>query len=139
MKLKFEGKVTTGDSSRVSYCWNEKKHGTEGHHSAEDCDEKNGALWIDGRDVVDEVGEVAWQGPVTCAIYAGTLTGDTAFQGALKIQQGWGYSEYTPMDSDKLFVGPHDILKILEGFKGQEITVWFADETINVLEGVVLR
>lgn len=136
MKLVFEGKVSCGDSSRVGYCWKEDKHGTEGVHTAEDCPEKDGAVWIGSHDIVSEVGEVKWEGPVTCAIYAGSLVGDTAFQGALRLAEGWGYSEYTPMDSDKLFVGPHDLLEIIGGMEGEHITVWFADEPINVLEGV---
>lgn len=137
MKLVFEGKVTTdGHPSRVAYCSREKKHGQPGGHLAPECPEKNGSLWIGERDVVEEVGSVKWAGPVTCAIYCGTLTGDTAFQGALRIQEGSGYSEYTPIDDDELFVGPHDLLKIIGELDGQEITVWFADEPINVLEGV---
>lgn len=120
MKLVFEGKVELGDTSRCS--------GDE--------DEKDGALWIGERDVVEEVGAAKWGGPVTCAIYCGTLTGDTAFQGALRIQEGSGYSEYTPIDDDKLFVGSHDLLKIIGDLEGQEITVWFADEPMNVLEGM---
>jgi len=120
VKIVFEGRVELGDSSRCS----------------SNDDEKDGALWIGARDVVSEIGEVKWNGPVTCAIFAGKLTGDTAFQGALRIQEGWGYSEYTPIESDELFVGPHNLLKIIGDLEGDEITVWFADEPINVLAGV---
>lgn len=136
MKIVFEGKVSTGDKYRVDYCWNKEKHGQPDFHSESDCPDKRGALWIGEHDVVSEVGEVAWSGPVTCAVYAGTLTGDTAFQGALRISEGWGYSEYTPIDPDELFVGPHDLLKIIGDLDGEDVTVWFADEPINVLEGV---
>ena len=121
MLIKFEGKVATGDSYRVSYG-----------------DDRNGSLWIGEHDIVEEVESAKWNGPVTCAVYGGSLLGDTAWSGALRIQQGWGYSEWTPMDSDELFVGPHNLLKIIGEMEGEDVTVWFADEPINVLAGVVV-
>lgn len=121
MKIVFSGKVESGCSSRTS-----------------DGDEKDGALWIGGKDVVSEVGAITWSGPVTVAIASDFLLGNTTYAGALKIAEGWGYSEYTPMDDDQLFVGPHDLLKIIGELEGRNVTVWFADEPLNILEGAVI-
>lgn len=135
MKLIFSGTVSSGDSSRVSYCREHKSD--EGCLAA--CDDKDGALWIGDHDVVSEVGDVTWAGPVNVAIASDFLLGNTTYAGALKIAEGWGYSEYTPMDSDELLVGPHDLLKIIGELEGRDVTVWFADEPLNILEGAVIN
>lgn len=114
--LKFSGEVQTGDTCRVSY--------------DDDDDEINGAIHIGGRDVVDEVANERWSGPVTVAI------ADARFTGDLSVDHGWGYSEYTPVDSDTLTVGAHDIIALIEaaGASGP-VTVWIADEPVDLLSG----
>lgn len=107
--LKLSGEVSCGDGYR---CMDD---GVEG------------AVAVDGRDVVELVEMVTWAGPVTFAF------GDERWTGDLQSALGWGYSEYTPMDADELFVGAHDILAILEGHAGKRVTVWFADEPFNTL------
>jgi hypothetical protein len=108
--LKFQGKVATGDRYRVAYE-----------------DEQDGWIYIGDRDLVEEVARTKWAGPVTVAI------GDDRFSGDLVAEEGWGYSEYTPMDPDELKVGPHNILEILDGHEGEEVTVWVADEPVDLL------
>jgi hypothetical protein len=108
--LKFQGKVATGDRCRVAYE-----------------DEQDGWIYIGDRDLVEEVARTKWAGPVTVAI------GDDRFSGDLVAEEGWGYSEYTPMDPDELKVGPHNILEILDGHEGEEVTVWVADEPVDLL------
>jgi hypothetical protein len=109
--LKFQGKVTTGNACRVGYE-----------------DERDGWIHIGDRDLLADVEEVKWSGPVTVAI------GDDRFTGDLVAEEGWGYSEYTPVDSDELKVGRHNILEILDRREGEEVTVWIADEPVNLLE-----
>lgn len=109
MILKFQGRVEMGDSCRVSD------------------EDENGSVRIGDVDFVDKVGETTFRSPVTVAI------ADERFAGDLELEYGWGYSEYTPMEADKLQVGEHDILQILERYEGKEITVWVADEPINTL------
>lgn len=110
MILKFEGKVQLGDPCRVSE------------------EEDNGAVKIGYRDLVAEVMHYKWNGPVTVAI------ADERFCGDLDAEFGWGYSEYTPMDPDILTVGPHNILNIISNHDGEHLTVWIADEPVNVLD-----
>jgi hypothetical protein len=116
MKLVFQGVVSAGDSYRCG--WGE--------------DDPDGAVLIAGRDVVHEVENVFNKGLVYTAIYRGASA--ITMQGALKVMQGWGYSEYTPMDSDSLFVGPHDLIELILAHRGEEVTVWFADETFNIFD-----
>jgi hypothetical protein len=111
--LKFEGVVESGDVCRVSY----------------GDDEKDGAVHVGGRDVVDEVHAVKWSGPVTVAM------ADERFEGPVAGEMGWGYSEYTPMDPDVLTVGSHNVIEILLRHEGSEITVWIADEPIDIADG----
>lgn len=88
-----------------------------------------GAVYVGGRDLVEEVFDAGFGGaPVTFAFV------DERHEGPLAIDFGYGYSEYTPVEWDKLFIGPHDILKILEGCEGRFVTVWFADEPFNRIE-----
>ena len=112
MILKFHGEIQFGDACRVS-----------------DSDEINGAIFIGGKDVIGEIADTEFSGKVTIAI------ADERFVGDLAVETGYGYSEYTPMESDTLKVGDHDIIKILERNKeGSVITLWVADEPFNVLE-----
>ena len=110
MILKFEGVVTTGDAYRV----------------AEDEDE--GSVLVGGRDLVGEVADAEFTGPVTVAV------ADERFYGDLIIEEGWGYSDWTPMDPDSLVVGEHDIIEVLLRHDGNKVTVWVADEPVNLLE-----
>jgi hypothetical protein len=113
MIKKFKGKIEFGDSCRVGN------------------DDLDGAIHIGGVDVIAELEPKEFNGKVTVAI------ADQRFTGDLSVDMGWGYSEYTPMESDELTVGAHDILKTLRQYEaGQEITLWVADEPINTLEDV---
>ena len=111
MILKFKGKVGIGDDCRVG-----------------ECDKPDGAILIGDRDLIGEVFAAKWSGPVVVGI------ADERFSGPIAIEEGWGYSEYTPMESDSLTVGAHDIIDILEKYIDQEITVWIADEPVNLLD-----
>jgi hypothetical protein len=108
----FDGIVKLGDPCRVDR-W-------EG--------EPDGAVWIGDRDLVTEVEESFEGKTVTIGIM------DEQFDGELFIETGWGYSEWTPMDSDQLHVGGHDILAILERYEGQHVKVVVSDEKVNLLE-----
>ena len=108
----FEGIVEIGDSCRVS-----------GY-----VDYRNGAVWIGEHDLITEIDDSFEGKKVTIGII------DEQFDGELFIETGWGYSEYTPMDSDKLRVGDHDIIKILERYEGQQVKVVVSDEKVNLLE-----
>lgn len=94
--LKFEGTVDVGDEYR---CMEDDEGRTA----------EPGAILVGDRDLVGEVEATKWSGPVTFAF------GDQRWTGDVAAEIGWGYSEYTPMDADKLFVGPHDIIMILSG------------------------
>jgi len=111
MILKLSGLVETGDSSRVGVF-----------------DELDGYIHIGGKDFLSEVAEKEFKNPVTVAI------ADERFSGDLDYDFGWGYSEYTPMESDEMKVGTHDVLEILSRYEGKTVTVWIADEPINTLE-----
>lgn len=88
----------------------------------------NGAFLIGDVDVLDELGSTHFDNPVTVAV------ADKRFSGELNIELGWGYSEYTPMDDDKMEVGEHNIVGIIGQYEeGQELTLWVADEPVNVL------
>lgn len=98
---------------------------------------KHGSVFVGEADLVEEIGsafgpfmgwEIDRRRQVTFAF------GDERFTGDLSCGVGWGYSEYTPMDADKLLVGPHDILAILGQHEGKKATVWFADEPFNPME-----
>jgi len=120
-RLVFEGRVEEGDSSRVS------------------ADDEDGAIRIGGRDVVSEVGATfPERTPLFVAIASDFLLGNCTFEGALKVAEGWGYSEYTPMESDEFSVGPHDILRQLAELSGRNATLWISDAPLNILEGVTL-
>lgn len=108
--LKFEGEIRFGDAYRVAE------------------DEDHGSVFVGDRDITDEVEDAKFTGPVTVGIADATFTGD------LFVENGWGYSEYTPVDSDALRVGPHDILTILSNYQeGEAVTVWISDEPVDLL------
>jgi hypothetical protein len=109
--LRFDGIVTRGeDPCRV------------------DSQETQGAVRVGDRDLVEEVSETTWSGPVTVAL------ADERYSGDLAYELGWGYSEYTPMDADELTVGPHDVIEILLRHEDKSLTVWVADEPFNTLD-----
>ena len=59
---------------------------------------------------------------------------DERFEGDLFVEMGWGYSEYTPMESDTLKVGDHDLIEILRRYEGKEITLFAFNEPSNILD-----
>jgi hypothetical protein len=108
MRLKFKGLVESGDDCRV-----------------ED-EDKAGAIHIGGVDVVAEM--LNHTGRFTFAV------ADQTFDGDLFVSEGWGYSEWTPMESDELKVGNHDLIEILRRYEGQEITLFAFNEPSNILD-----
>lgn len=113
--LTFTGKVTTGDPYRCS----------------EEGVLPDGAILIAGIDILAEIagGKFSgFAGPVTVGI------ADERYSGPLAWESGWGYSEYTPVDEDKLTVGHHNLIEILSRYENQTITLWIADEPFNTLE-----
>lgn len=107
--LQFKGLVESGDAFRC------------------DDEEEPGAVLIGDQDVVGLIAQTTFTGPVTVAIADQRFTGDS-----LTADLGWGYSEYTPMDADELRVGDHDLLAILDRHVGKEVTMWVADEPIDL-------
>jgi hypothetical protein len=110
--LHFHGEIRFGDSSRVSV----------------DAAIPDGDIHIGGVDVLNAISGARFNNPVTVAITDERYSGDLAYE------LGWGYSEYTPMDDDKLTVGPHNIIALLHRYEeGQIVTMWVADEPFNRL------
>jgi hypothetical protein len=58
---------------------------------------------------------------------------DDRFDGDLFIESGWGYSEWTVMESDTLMVGPHNMLDIIGRYEGKEIIFFISDGPIDIL------
>jgi hypothetical protein len=110
MRLRFKGIVESGNDSRC----------------IGDDETKAGAIFIGGADVVAEMSNHS--GRFTFGI------ADQSFEGELFVETGWGYSEYTPMESDTLKVGDHDLIEILRRYEGQEITLFaFNEPGANIL------
>lgn len=105
MRLEFKGLVTSGDSCRCS-----------------DQEEQMGDIYIGGRDICDEVNEQKWSDNVRV-----TLNGEELANGTCVTEVGWGYSEYTPIESDEITVGSCDLLDRLNGFVGQDVHVVIED------------
>ena len=117
MILKFDGAIAFGDEYRV----------------AED-DALNGSVHIGGRDVLAEVDDAGFTNPVTVAI------ADERYSGDLAYEIGWGYSEWTPVEEDKLTIGPHNIIALLSRHpEGAVVTLWIADEPFNTLDPPPVR
>ncbi|GAA5417939.1 hypothetical protein Pryu01_03017 [Paraliobacillus ryukyuensis] len=111
MKLIFKGKVELGDDCRVGLA------------------EEDGAIRIGDKDVVREIDDTfSSDTKLTVGI------ADKTFTGELFVMCGWGYSEYTPMDSDELKVGEHNLISILQEHEDEEVTMFVSDEPIDVLE-----
>lgn len=86
-----------------------------------------GWVWIGGKDFLAEIEPGRFAGPVTIALADARFTGNT-----LLADLGYGYSEFTPVDQDKLMVGELNVLEILaESYAGQTVTLWIADEPID--------
>jgi hypothetical protein len=96
-------------------------------------DQPDGAerLTIGGRWVVSEINEsFPFNTAVTVAI------ADERFTGALDADVGMrGYSEWTPGEPSQLTVGPHSILDVLQRYDGQTVTMWVADEPVDLADG----
>jgi hypothetical protein len=106
MRLEFKGVVTTGDCCRCS----------------EDPDMQYGCAYIGGRDLVDEIAEEKWSDNVRVSLNGEDLANGTVVTGI-----GWGYSEYTPVDSDVAKVGECDLLDRLIALEGQEVHLIIED------------
>lgn len=119
-QITVEGVVKLGDECRVAYVG-------EGLDGAVHIGATDFQIWAT-EFLKDK------QGKVFLAIASDFLIGDTSFEGIAKLQMGWGYSEYTPMDADEFFIGPHDILAILKGLEGKSVTVWLGDSPLNILQ-----
>ena len=94
--------------------------------------EGDGALSIGGVDFLSQVADHAdkFTGPVTIAFADERFAGE-----GLAADLGWGYSEYTPVDSDLLGIRGSDVnlIEILRSrYVGYEITLWIADEPIDL-------
>ena len=113
--MKFHGIVQRGDDSRTGSC--------------SDDGSLDGAIHIGG---VDVVGRIADKWPTATKTIA--AIGDESFSGELFVETGWGYTEWTPMESDTLRIGDHDLIEDLGRHDGKTITLWVSDEPINVLE-----
>ncbi|WP_456282891.1 hypothetical protein [Bacillus sp. JZ34] len=112
MHLMSKGLVELGDPFRVS----DYENG-----------EKDGAIIIGGVDVINALKGSEFNGKVTVGVM------DETFDGDLFIETGWGYSEWTPVDPDKLCVGSHDIINIVSRYEGQSIKLVISDEPIDIL------
>ena len=103
-QLRFEGKVKTGDGYRVYE------------------DEEPGVIHIGGVDIVDEIAEQKWTDNVRVI-----LNGKQIANGRAVTATGWGYSEYTPMETDEAAVGDCDLLERLESLEGETVVLVIED------------
>lgn len=92
-------------------------------------------IWVGDDNLTEWVGRTKFDGPVTVAFAGKRFTGDEigSWEGHP------GYSEVTPGDEAELELylsggGEHDIKRELRDYDGQEITIWIADEPVNILE-----
>lgn len=105
MRLEFTGIVQCGHRYRQA-----------------DMGDLNGAIHIGEVDLVDEIAEEAWSNNVRVI-----LNGEVLANGNVVTETGWGYSEYSPIDSDKIEIGECDLLERLEALEGQEVIVVIED------------
>ncbi len=98
MRLEFKGVVGLGNPYRC------------------DSGDVDGAIHIGDADVVDAIAEEKWTPPLLV-----TLNGKQIANGDCIAVTGWGYSEWTPMDSDELSVGDCDLIERLQALDGQEV------------------
>lgn len=99
--------------------------------------EKEGTAYIGNVDVVGLVCDT-WSSKkkVICGLATSTLVDivNGNIEGDIDAEIGWGYSEFTPMDSDSLKVGSHDLLEILERHIGENVILWISEQPFNILE-----
>ena len=94
--FRCEGIVSCGDSSRTS--------------------EPEGAIIIGDVDVIDEIADIPMPAKVDVWI-----NGECMASGECRTTEGWGYSEYTPMESDEAHVGDFDLIAALSAHEGKSI------------------
>lgn len=59
------------------------------------------------------------------------------FSGGIYVDLGMrGYSEYTPGEAGDLLTGPHSLRTVLDKSRNQSVTVWIADEPIDLGEEI---
>ena len=105
MRLEFSGVVSVGDEYRVY-------------------DEHDpGAIRIGNVDIVDAIAEEKFSDEVKV-----TLNGEEIANGRCVTLTGWGYSEYTPMESDSLSVGECDLIERLQKLVGQSVVLIVEDQ-----------
>ena len=104
MEMRFAGLLELGDECRVCG-W-----------------EDEGAIRIGGVDVVDAVFEEKWGGPLRV-----TINGQLFAEGLSDSALGYGYSEYTPLESDQWHVGERNVLDELQKYEGQEVVLEVTD------------
>jgi hypothetical protein len=91
-------------------------------------------MTVDGHFIVAETWAARFPGKVTVTI------ADQSFSGDLEaFEEMRGYSEWTPGTPEELTVGPHDIIELLRRYDGQAVTLWIADEPVNMLEDSEVR
>jgi len=99
---KVSGEVSLGDEYRCCY------------EEGEQC----GSVHIGDIDIVDQIHEHKWQHDVVALINVVVVS-----SGHAVTEIGWGYSEYTPMDGDRLQVNGVDLLDVLRKYEGQDVTL----------------
>lgn len=110
MKIDLTGRISLGDAYRV------------------DENEDWGAVFVGGVDLVQMVIDKKFTKPVTVAVM------DERYHGDLVSDLGWGYSDWTPVDSDELKVGGHDLIEILSRMDGQAVRIVISDEPVDLME-----
>lgn len=104
-RIHLTGVVACGDKYRVSYG-----------------EEDNGAIFINETDLVDEVAEHKWSEFVRVI-----LNGKRLANGQVVAETGWGYSEYTAVDEDQVFIGHCNLLSELEDLEGSRVDLIIED------------
>lgn len=99
---KVSGEVSLGDEYRCCY--------SEG--------EQCGSVHIGDIDIVDQIHEHKWQHDVVALV-----NGVVVASGPAVTEIGWGYSEYTPMDDDRVQINGIDLLDILRKYEGKDVTL----------------
>lgn len=117
MRQVFSGTVELGDAYR---CYT---------------GEEQGAIRIGGVDVVDEIMEGKYAKPTR--VY---INDELVADGLLSVSEGWGYSGYTPIDSDEFdVVGgtiEADMIHLLTQHEDKAVKLVVTDEDEDVLEPV---
>ena len=90
---------------------------------------------IGGENILHSIQDTKFEGKVTVAWLDRKFVGEDIWAA----ESVRGYSEWTPAAPYELELftrgaGTHDLVAELEQYRGQEITLWVADEPVNVLE-----